>query len=64
MKLTFSKFEVKNPDTDCWQRISEVDVLEILPNNFERITLKIVEMLQAKEIETPNGIFRIILSEK
>jgi hypothetical protein len=49
---------------DCWQCISEVDALEILQNNFERITPLIFEMLQGKEIETPYGIFRIMLLEK
>jgi len=64
MKLALPKFEVKNSDMDCWQCISEVDALEILQNNFERITPLIVEMLQGNEIETPNGIFRIMLLEK
>ena len=61
MKLASSKFEVKKPDLDCWQCISEVDALEILQNNFERITPLIDDMLHGKEIETPYGIFRITL---
>ena len=64
MKLTLPKFEIKNSDLDCWQCISEVDALEILQNNFERITPLIVEMLQGKEIKTPHGIFRIMHLEK
>ena len=61
MKLTLSRFEIKNSDTDCWQRISEVLALEILQDNFERITPKIDDMLQGKELETPDGIIRITL---
>lgn len=63
MKLALSKFEVKNSDTECWQCVSEVDALEILQNNFDRIGPKIDEMLQGQEIETPNGIFRMLLLE-
>ena len=61
MKIALPKFEVKKSDMDCWQCISEVDALEILQTNFERITPLIDEMLQGKEIMTPHGIFRIIL---
>ena len=63
MKLALSKFEVKNSDMECWQCVSEVDALEILQNNFEQIGPKIDEMLQGEEIETPNGIFRMLLLE-
>ena len=63
MKLALSKYEIKSSDTHCWQRISEVVVLKILQDNFELITPKIEDMLQGKEIKTPNGIFRIILEE-
>ena len=64
MKLALPKFEIKSSNLGCWQCISEVDALAILQNNFELITPLIVEMLQGKEIETPYGIFRMILSEK
>ena len=61
MKLRLSRFEIKSSDTDYWQRISEVLALEILQDNFERITPKIDDMLQGKELETPDGIIRITL---
>jgi hypothetical protein len=61
MKIGLPKFEVKKPDMDCWQCMSEVDALEVLQNNFERITPLIDEMLHGKEIETPYGIFRLTI---
>jgi hypothetical protein len=54
-----SKFEVKNFDTDNWQWVSEAAALGILQKNFEWVTPKITEMLNGKEIKTPDGILRI-----
>ena len=64
MKLKFLKFEVRNSETDCWQCVPEIDALEILQTNFERIAPKIDEMLQGYEIDTSVGVFRVILAEK
>ena len=61
MEFTFSEFEIKNSDTNCWQRITQVTALRMLQDNFEQIVPKIVDMLRGKEIETPNGVFRIML---
>ena len=60
MNQKLPRFEIKTSETGCWQIISEVSALEILQDNFERITPKIGEMLHGKEIETPFGVFRII----
>lgn len=54
-----SKFEIKGFDTHNWQRISEVDALNMLQKIFEHITPKITEMLDGKEIKIPDGILRI-----
>lgn len=54
-----SKFEVKIFDIDNWQWVSEVTALNMLQKNFEHITPQITEMLEGKEIKTPDGILRI-----
>lgn len=59
MESEMAKFEVKNFDTDNWQWVSEVAALGILQKNFEQITPKITEMLDGKEIKTPDGILRV-----
>ena len=59
MESKMSKFEVKNFDTDNWQWVSEIAALGILQKTFEQITPKITEMLDGKEIKTPDGILRI-----
>ena len=59
LELKMSKFEVRNFDTDNWQWISEVAALGILQKNYEQITPRIIEMLNGKEIKTPDGILRV-----
>jgi hypothetical protein len=59
MKLKMAKYEVKHLDNDNWRWVSEVTVLELLQKNFACITPIITEMLNGKEITTPDGIFRI-----
>jgi hypothetical protein len=59
MESKMSKFEVKDFDMDNWQWVSEVAALGILQKNFEQITPKITEMMNGKEIKTPDCILRI-----
>lgn len=60
MTQSLPEYEIKDKDSDYWEKISEVDALKILHDNFERIAPKISDMLQGKEIETFDGIFRIV----
>jgi len=59
MNYKLSQFEVKHIDTKNWRYISEVAALEILQNNYYRITPILSKMLKGKEITTPDGIFSI-----
>jgi len=59
MNYKISKFEVKHIDAKNWRYISEVAALEILQNNYSQITPILSQMLQGKEITTPDGIFSI-----
>ena len=59
MRLKISQFEVRQKDTDNWQRATEVTVLRILQKNFVQVSPMLTKMLQGKEIATPDGILRI-----
>jgi len=54
-----SQFQVKYLDEDDWQEVSETFVLEKLVDNFDRLTPLLSELVQGKEIITPEGIFRM-----
>ena len=53
-----SQFQVKYFDEDDWQEVSETFVLEKLVDNFDRLTPLLSELVQGKEIITPEGFFR------
>ena len=53
-----SQFQVKYFDEDDQQEVSETFVLEKLVDVFDQITPLLSEMLQGKEIITPEGFFR------
>ena len=59
MKIKLSQFEVKHLDAKKWRYISEVAALELLQDKYHLITPILSQMLQGKEITTPDGIFSI-----
>ena len=59
MNFKLTQFEVKHLDAKNWRYISEVAALELLHDKYHRITPILSQMLQGKEITTPDGIFRI-----
>ncbi|MDX1284612.1 MAG: hypothetical protein R3182_06360 [Draconibacterium sp.] len=54
-----SQYQVKYLDEDDWKKIAEKDVLVKLVDEFGRVTPFLTQMLQGKEIITPDGIFRM-----
>jgi hypothetical protein len=59
MNFKILQYEIKQIEWDCWKMVSEATALELLQDNFSKITPIIAEMLQGKEIIIPKGILRI-----
>ncbi len=59
MRFKMPLFEIKHRDREDWEEISEIVFLGKLVDRFDRITPVLTEMLQGKEIITPDGIFRM-----
>ncbi len=59
MHFKLSQYEFKDSNRDDWQEVSETIVLGKLVDVFGRLTPLLSEMLQGKEIITPEGIFRM-----
>jgi hypothetical protein len=58
-KMRLSQFEFKQIDAENWEVVSEKTVLGKLADLFEWISPVLIEMVQGKEITTPDGILRI-----
>lgn len=57
----FSKprYEVRCYGNHEWQEISEIEIMDGLYKIYKRVTPAIKEMIQGKEIKTPDGLFRL-----
>jgi hypothetical protein len=52
-------YEVKYAEADMWQEISELKLLDELFKACKKVTPAINEMILGKEVETPNGFYRL-----
>ena len=52
-------YEAKYRQTEEWQEISEVELMEGLYGVFDKVTPAIQEMMEGKEIITPQAVYRL-----
>jgi len=53
-------YEVKYHDKAEWEDISEIEVLESLQDVFALVSPSIQDMIQGKQVLTPDATYRII----
>ena len=59
MKFKMLHYEVRYFDKTEWEKISEVEILESLLDAFVRVTPALRNMIQGKQVTTPDAIYRI-----
>ena len=59
MQFEISHYEFKVSNSGDWKGIPEKLVLEKLVDFFDPLTPLLAEMIQGKEVTTPEGIFRM-----
>jgi hypothetical protein len=52
-------YEAKYNEKEGWEEISEVELMEGLYKVFEKVTPAIKEMIDGKEINTPEAVWRL-----
>ncbi|MEE4262386.1 MAG: hypothetical protein V2I56_06815 [Desulfobacteraceae bacterium] len=52
-------YEAKYNEREEWQEISEVELMAGLYKVFEKVTPAIKEMIDGKEIDTPEAVYRL-----
>ena len=52
-------YEAKYRETQDWQEISEVELMEGLYGAFDKVAPAIQEMMEGKEITTPRAVYRL-----
>lgn len=56
------RFEVRYREKNEWQEISEIEIMDGLYKIYKRVTPAIKEMIKGKEVQTPDGLFRLKFS--
>ena len=52
-------YEVRYPGKEDWEDVSEINLLRGLQEIFEKVTPAIQQILDGKQVETLNGIYRV-----
>ena len=52
-------YEAKYNEKEEWKEISEVELMAGLYKVFNRVTPAIEEMIEGKEIDTPEAVYRL-----
>ena len=52
-------YEAKYSESEEWQEISEVELMEGLYKVFDKVTPAIQEIIAGKEINTPQAVYRL-----
>ncbi len=54
------RYEVRYDENGEWIEISEIELMDGLYKLYSRVTPAIKEMLNGKELRTPNAVYRLI----
>ena len=52
-------YEAKYSENAEWQEISELELMEGLYKFFNKVTPALEEMIEGKEIDTPEAVYRL-----
>ena len=56
-------YEVKYLEKDEWIEISDLELVDQLYRTYRRVTPALKQMMMGKQVETPNGIYRLKLHD-
>ena len=59
MMFEMPLYEVRYNDNSGWEKISELDLMQRLHENYDRVTPAIQQMIEGKQIQTPEGAYRL-----
>ena len=56
---TMPLYEVRYHDREEWEEISDVELMERLYKTYKRVTPAIKEMINGKEVQTSDAVYRL-----
>ena len=58
MIFKMPQYEAKYHEDEEWQEVSEIRVINELYKAFKKVTPAIKEMIDGKEVKTPDAVYR------
>ena len=59
MKFEMPQYEFRSHDKTDWKEISEIQLMDGLYKVYNKVTPAIKEMIMGKEVNTPDGVYRL-----
>ena len=57
--FTMPRYEVRYNENEEWKEISELEFMDGLYKLYHRVTPAIREMIEGKELRTPDAVYRL-----
>jgi hypothetical protein len=57
--FTMPRYEVKYKENEDWKEISELELIDGLYKLYHRVSPAIKEMIEGKELHTPDAVYRL-----
>ena len=57
--FTLPRYEVRYDGAEEWKEISELELMDGLYKLYHRVTPAIKEMIDGKELHTPDAVYRL-----
>ena len=57
--FTMPRYEVRYNENEEWKEISELEFMDGLYKLYHRVTPAIKEMIEGKELRTPDAVYRL-----
>ena len=57
--FTMPRYEVRCNENEEWKEISELEFMDALYKLYHRVTPAIKEMIEGKELRTPDAVYRL-----
>ena len=57
--FTMPRYEVRHQENGEWKEISELEFIDGLYKLYHRVTPAIKEMIEGKELHTPDAVYRL-----
>ena len=59
MMFEMPQYEVRFHGEKSWEEISEIELMDGLYKIYNKVTPAIKEMIMGKEVNTPDGVYRL-----